>query len=288
MENFYIVPNTKKKDNIQIITSIVKYLECKSKNVFIEDNELSRKHFVKHILKHHNEISCMDCIIVLGGDGTILHTSRKLSHYQIPFLGINIGNLGFLAEVEAGSIEKAFDKLLAGAYCIENRMMLETYVDDLCVGIALNDVVISRTSISRMLGYGLSVNQHFVNHYDADGVIVATPTGSTAYNLSAGGPILVPENDAMVVTPICPHSLAARSIVLSGQDLVFISLEHNRDDWNNDLTLTLDGQESISIHNEVLVKIKKHNTYTKLVKIVGNDFYAVLRQKLNKNKIFGV
>jgi len=255
--------------------------------VLLEDNPYTRIHFPKYIVAVQDAVLKADCIIVLGGDGTIIHTARRFSLYNLPFLGVNIGNLGFLAEVEASDLEDTFEQLIKGNYKIEQRMMLDTYINDQSIGLALNDIVISRTSISRMLGYTLYVNDDLVDNYNADGVIVATPTGSTAYNLSAGGPLLVPYNDVMVVTPICSHSLTARSIVLSGDDKVTITLENNRDTWDEALTLTIDGQEAVSIDQETKITIYKSKQYTNLIKIMGNDFYSLLRQKLNRQEVRG-
>jgi NAD+ kinase len=261
---------------------MIDWFTIRDLEILLEESEYTKLHFKAYVVDINDAMAKADCIIVLGGDGTIIHTARRFSSYDLPFLGVNIGNLGFLAEVEATGVEDALEHLITGNYQIEKRMMLSTCIDDICIGVALNDIVISRTSISRMLGYTLYVNDELVDHYNADGVIVATPTGSTAYNLSAGGPLLVPYNDVMVVTPICPHSLTARSLVLAGEDKVTITLANNRDTWDEALTLTIDGQEAVSINKQTKITITKSTKYTNLIKIMGNDFYSLLRQKLNK------
>lgn len=284
MDNFYIVPNSRKKDSEVIVGNIIKCLSKRHIKVTVRDSDYAKAHFPDLIMAEADAMKVVDCIVVIGGDGTILHYSRKLSHYGIPFLGINIGNLGFLAEMEAGEIGEAFDELLEGNYIIEKRMMLKTIIDGEEAGSALNDVVLSRGGISRMVSYQLSVNEDKVNEDSADGIIVATPTGSTAYNLSAGGPIIVPDNEVMVVTPICPHSLTSRSIVINGTSKVKLTLENNRDDWKEGIMITLDGQESIQVSASAIIEIEKNDHYAKLIKIIGNDFYSVLRMKMNKKR----
>lgn len=283
MKSFFIVPNTRKTQCKEVLQLLLSWFENHGLTAYVEASELTYKYFNEHVLEDPEKICHMKCIIVLGGDGTIIHTARRFYHCNIPLLGINIGNLGFLAELEAGELETALHDLVNKKYSIEKRMMLETFVNGESIGLALNDIVISRTSISRMLGYTFYVNEDLVNHYNADGVIISTPTGSTAYNLSAGGPLIAPYNDAMVVTPICPHSLTARSLVLAPNDLVTFTLENNRDSWEDGLTLTIDGQENISIDRDTKIQIHRSDHYTKLIKTEGNDFYSILRQKLNKN-----
>ena len=175
----------------------------------------------------------IECAIVLGGDGTLLKAAGDLMEREIPLLGVNLGTLGYLAEVEIGSIEPALDKLLCGDYTKEARMMLSggVFREGKCVvrDYALNDIVISRRGSLQVLHFHIYVNGRFLNGYVADGMIVATPTGSTGYNMSAGGPIVEPGASLLLLTPICPHTLNTRSIVLSPEDEVVIEIPEGRE-----------------------------------------------------------
>ncbi|MBP5332077.1 MAG: NAD(+)/NADH kinase, partial [Lachnospiraceae bacterium] len=177
-----------------------------------------------------------DCCIVLGGDGTIISTSRLLDGRDIPILGINLGHLGFMSSVEKDDIARAVDLLIGGDYLLEARMMITAGImrNGEMLGreyTALNDVVISRLGFSRMISTRAFVNDALVNTYFGDGIIISTPTGSTGYNLSAGGPIVTPEAELMVITPICPHSLNMRSVVVAANDMIKITVDTSRDDY---------------------------------------------------------
>lgn len=284
MQNFYLMPNTLKADSLPLTEKIAHYLNEQGKTVLMTEAVSSQFGLHKHGYSPDICLEKADCAIVLGGDGTILGASRELAPHQIPILGVNLGNFGFLAEVEAKDVLKTLERILQNHYCIEERMMLQTTLTkegvQRQVGLALNDIVASRTAISRMVGYSIYVNGNLVNHFAADGIIISTPTGSTAYNLSAGGPILAPYTESMVITPICPHSLTARSIVLSGDDEVRINFDVNRSSWEKDLMITIDGQEVFNIQSDMEVLIKRSPIKTKLIKLRENDFYTLLRRKL--------
>jgi NAD+ kinase len=284
MKHVYLIINTDKDYELTYSCKIIKWLKEHSCEVYIDQNVRSCYAFDAIDVTDESELDHIDFSIVLGGDGTIIHSARRLAQHEIPILGINLGNLGFLAEIEEHEWKEHLLEVLNGSYDIEPRMMLEAeiYENGALVeeGFGLNDVVISRMALSRMVGFSIFVNDKFVNYYSADGIIIATPTGSTAYNLSAGGPILAPYNEMIVMTPICPHSLTARSIVLSSDDVVKITFEHNRRSWENDLMVTIDGQEGKKISSETEIIIKKAQLKTRLIKLEGHDFYHILRRKL--------
>ncbi len=218
-----------------------------------------------------------DCCIVLGGDGTIISTSRLLNGRNIPILGINLGHLGFMSSVEKDDIARAVDLLIGGDYLLEDRMMITAGISR--NGIladreytALNDVVISRLGFSRMISTRAYVNDALVNTYFGDGIIVSTPTGSTGYNLSAGGPIVTPEAELMVITPICPHSLNMRSVVVGANDQIKITVDTSRDDYTGKAIMTIDGQEPIELENEDIVEIKRSTRVTKLIRFNDHGF----------------
>lgn len=243
-------------------------------------------HINMHIdgIKYTNEdiaLKSADIIIVLGGDGTILRTARKVCKRRTPILGINMGRVGFLAEIEKNSIEKYLALLIDEKYTLEMRSMLYACVERSGQRIAkfnaLNDVVISCNSFKRMVDVEIFVDGTKLDSYSADGVIASTPTGSTAYSLSAGGPLVDSILDVMLITPICPHSLTARSIILPSEKTVKIRL---REKTARHSILTIDGQEGFDLEDGDVIKICKSNYKTALIKLSDLSFYDVLKKKL--------
>lgn len=210
-----------------------------------------------------------DFVFVIGGDGTILKAARFYSKYEIPIFGINLGRLGFLSQASRDNLSFAVKQILQGNYKVEKRLMLKAnkYV-------ALNDFVIKGDVSSRTSRFALQINDKFVCEYLADGIIVSTPTGSTAYGMAAGGPVLAPDVDAIAIVPICPHTFSARPIVVSANDdIKILSCP------NNKYIVSADGQEVFSFSSDLI--IKKSNEYANLALLNGNDFYTVLRNKLH-------
>lgn len=294
MKHVYIIVNTIKDPVMAVTSDILVWLKKNDCIGYVESNvKESINNNIDNIDKideiNEDILGKIDFAIVLGGDGTIIHSARKLAQHKIPILGINLGNLGFLAEMEESEWQEYLKCILEGRYEVETRMMLKAKIYNKGIlideGIGLNDVVISRTTLSRMIGFRLFVNNEFVDDYSADGAILATPTGSTAYNLSAGGPILAPHNEMMVMTPICPHSLGSRSIVLSSHDEVRINFIHNRQSWSDNLMLTIDGQKGIELEKETEVIISKADIQTRLIQLEGHNFYNILRQKLGNREV---
>lgn len=210
-----------------------------------------------------------DFVFVIGGDGTILKTARFYAKYETPVFGINLGRLGFLSQSSKEEIENSVDKILNGDFVVEDRIMLESgdYT-------ALNDFVIKGCDLGRTSRFSLKINNKAVCDYLADGVIVATPTGSTAYGLSAGGPVLTPALKAFVIVPICPHTLNARPIVVPDCEEITICT-----DKKMQYVLSTDGQELYEFANEIRIKKSRYNA--KLVLLEGANFYSVLQNKLH-------
>lgn len=221
-----------------------------------------------------------DFVVVLGGDGTILRVARKAAKCKIPILGINFGTLGYLADVEKADGKTAIKNVLEGNYKIEERMMLEAYIERGCVShdiqLALNEVCVSNATFSRMIKLSVEVNDEYINTFRADGIIVSTPTGSTAYNLSAGGPILNTNTELMTITHICPHALYARPIVVSGNDIIKIKVAG---DYSNTL-VTFDGQNSVGVKNGDTIVIRRSKYYTNIIKTTNLSFFDILRRKM--------
>ena len=222
----------------------------------------------------------VDFVVVIGGDGTILRVARSAAIFDTPILGINFGTLGYLADVEKVNAIDAIEKVLNGDFTIENRMMLEPYVERGCVSheinLALNEVCITNSVCSRMIKLSVEVNGEYFDTFRADGIIVSTPTGSTAYNLSAGGPILSPHTELMTITHICPHTLYARPFVIDGNDVVRIRVQSN---YNN-VQMSCDGQSTVQMKNDDVIVVKKSRYVTRIIKTTNMNFYDILRRKM--------
>lgn len=216
--------------------------------------------------------------ITLGGDGTLLHVARKLAVAQIPLCGVNMGKLGFLTEVELENLQDALHKIKQGLYTVQDRLMLDAFVirdnQETYVASALNDIVVTKNSISRMLRSKLFINDEFVANYSADGVVISTPTGSTGYSLSAGGPIISPDLRVLTITPICSHSIYSRPMIVSETEN--IKIEHS----SQDAILMIDGQQSHNLLADDKVIIRSSGYSTKLVKLGERSYYETIRQKL--------
>jgi NAD+ kinase len=220
-----------------------------------------------------------DLVVVLGGDGTLLSVARTLAP-GVPILGVNLGNLGFLTEINRGELYPALVQVLAGEYRVEERSLFEVELQrDGGAPAAyrvLNDAVITKSALARIIELTLKVDGHLIARFRSDGLIISTPTGSTAYNLSAGGPIVNPLLPVAVLTPICPHALSMRPIVVPDAGPIEVTLETQREE----VYLTLDGQEGTSLGYRDTVHITRSATSVRLAKVSGRSFYRSLRGKL--------
>jgi len=221
-----------------------------------------------------------DLVVVLGGDGTMISTARLVGDAQILVLGVNYGSLGYLAEFRIEEMFPALEAILIGDYAVDRRVMLkaEHWRDGemLAAGRVLNDVVINKAAIARIIGIDVKLDGQFVNAFRADGLIVSTPTGSTAYNLSAGGPIIYPSMNAVVLTPICPFTLTNRPIVVPDAAMIELELENE----NEGVVLTLDGQTGYPMRARDRVRIRKSSTMFNIVQPANRNYFDVLRNKL--------
>ena len=277
MNNFLIIANKQKDINLEITEQI--------------KHHITRMGAVCNVYDQYNrDVTSIDipegtqCILVIGGDGTILAAARMLVGNTIPLLGINLGTLGFLADVNLADLSKTLDLLLKDQYQVENRIMLTAEVykqgEKAATYIALNDFNINRCGASRVIGLKVGINDSIIDCYRADGVIVCTPTGSTGYNLSAGGPIINPTCKNFVITPICPHSLTARSIVLAKDDVVTVEVEQIRSNIKEEAIISFDGREGLSIVPGDQVKIYKSQEVTPFIKATEVSFVQILKEKL--------
>lgn len=281
MYNIAIIPNTAKDIGLLATKRAVRYLAGKA-NVLMEHSfavtEMNAQYLDRAGLFGHS-----DAMVIIGGDGTILQEAIECAKADIPVLGINLGKVGFLTEVEVDEIENALDKLLAGDYKLETRMLLRLEIrrgDTLVYSNhALNDVVVSKPSGARLISMELYAEKELMYRYIADGLIIATPTGSTGYSISAGGPVVDPGMELYVATPICAHMLSVRSAVLSADRPITIRMDSDYPD--NEATVSADGniQGYISSSDEVVVLKSKYRF--KLIKIGDNSFYDTLVSKLS-------
>ena len=222
---------------------------------------------------------------MLGGDGTLLHTALDLVEDNIPILGVNLGTLGFLTALEKEEVYEGLDKLMANQYQIEHRMMLKGVVvkhgEKTSEALALNDIIVTRSGFSRLVETRVYINDVLAGDYAGDGVIVSTPTGSTGYNLSAGGPVVLPETELMAITPICPHSLTARSIVVSPGDKIRIEIGRRRKSQPEEALVTYDGQTVVELESGDSIEIHRARQRVHLIKVTDRTFYEILREKLS-------
>ena len=221
-----------------------------------------------------------DLILVLGGDGTMIATSRTIGDIEVPVIGVNYGGLGYLAEFRIEEMYSALESILAGNYELESRLMLEVELrrgDELIThNRVLNDAVVNKSALARIIEIETYLNDQFVNSFRADGLIVSTPTGSTAYNLSAGGPIIYPSMNAVVITPICPFTLSNRPIVVPDDSVIEVRLMTK----NEEVALTLDGQVGFPLQVGDRLSIRKSKTTFNLVQPANRNYFDVLRDKL--------
>lgn len=232
------------------------------------------------VLEQDELAASVDLIVALGGDGTMIATARLLDNRHVPVVGINYGTLGYLTEVRVEEMTDALDAILAGDYRLDRRLMLaaELWRGDvrLMRNRVLNDVVISKSALARIIEIETRLDTQFVNLFRADGLIVSTPTGSTAYNLSAGGPIIYPSMSAVVITPICPHTLSNRPIVVPDTAEIEVTLRTPKEE----VALTLDGQVGFPLEANDRVRITKSRTTFNIVQPLNRNYFEVLRGKL--------
>ncbi|HHW20361.1 MAG TPA: NAD(+)/NADH kinase [Thermodesulfovibrio thiophilus] len=269
----------KENDNLAIETAMKVQEWLKNKNV-----ECVLFHSVGAFSSfNHSEIMAIqssDAVIVLGGDGTMLSASRIINGRKIPIIGINMGTLGFITEIQRTDLWKSLELIFSGSYDIEERSMLNAQVfrDEETINeyLGLNDLVIGKGIMAKISDFELIINNIYVSTIKADGIIISTPTGSTAYNLSAGGPILFPTLKGLVFTPICPHTLSVRPVVLPDNFIIDLVISSNV----KDIFLTIDGQIGfpLKINDRVRCRVADEKTY--LIAPVGRDYFRVLREKL--------
>ena len=235
-----------------------------------------------HFFRLDREINYADLVICFGGDGTILHMAKSATRAGIPILGVNIGTMGFMAELESSELEQ-LRCLAEDKYTIDRRMMLDVIVqrdrDIIFHDICLNDVVITKGAVARVIQLSVECDNVEAMSCTGDGVIIATPTGSTAYSLSAGGPIVEPETDSILITPICAHDMGSRCIIASGKRVINV---HLRENAKRNAFLSVDGGKALRLNMEDVATIRKSKLETKLIRLKDRSFYDVVNMKFKK------
>lgn len=270
MDKFYVIANSGKDAAKAVSREIADYIRANGKICILEDEGTLTED--------------VDCVLVLGGDGTLLRAARELVDHNIPFLGINLGTLGYLAEIDRDSIYPALDRLFADQYSMESRMMLTGTIyhngEPVYTDIALNDIVIVREGPLRVVRFKNHVNGAFLNEYQADGIIISTATGSTGYSMSAGGPIVSPETSVILMTPLAPHALNTRSIIFPAEDRIMVEIGPGRTEHPDAASASFDGAVSQPMVTGDYIEITRAEQKTRLVKINNISFLEVLRTKM--------
>lgn len=285
MNNFLIVVN-RQKDQTQEVTKQVKdYLHSRGKLCHVaaplvtDDPVLNRFTDMKRLRKDVD----YDCIIVIGGDGTFLNAVSDFGKMHVPMVGVNLGTLGFLAAIDIDRLAEGLDALIEGRFTIENRLLLKGSVykkgEKIGEKDAFNDIVVSRAGFSRLVELKILVNDNLLDVYAADGVIVSTPTGSTGYNLSAGGPVIFPESQMMVITPISPFALSARSVVVPADSKIRIEVGYRKKSQREEAMATFDGNHAWDLESSDVVEIVRDETKVPIVMIQHRKFTDILREK---------
>lgn len=268
---FGIVTNTNRDNNLDYTKTLVSWLNGKNCNIFVIENVGKLKGTISASIKTMCE-NC-DFIITLGGDGTMLEVAPTCAEYNVPMVGINLGSVGYLTDAEMSHGLFAIQKILNRDYKIEKRMLIETLVDGK-VYTALNDICVIKGDTAKLITLNININGEYLDTYRADGIIISTPTGSTAYNLASGGPIIKPNVNTMVITPICPYKIYFRPVIVSGEDVLTISSQH---DYSN-VQIFIDGN-SIKLNDKV--DIKKSQKTVSIIRTSQQNFYDIFRKKFS-------
>lgn len=280
-----IIPNLSKHNAQLYTTEVVETLQ-KYKVLVCMKYDL-KDHFQNASILFYDDFSAMmaesDMVIAVGGDGTIIHCARHAASAEKPILGINVGRLGFVAGLETDELDK-LKNLVDGNYTIENRMMLEVRLENdgkQETHYALNDAVLARGSLSKILDLRVNFNDKNVCEYRADGLIIATPTGSTAYSLSAGGPVIDPSISCILLSPICPHSLLTRSVVFGPDARLSVFASSS---YESEIFLTIDGDTSIQITDKQKIEFCRAKRSARIIKLKNNNFYEIVNEKLAERR----
>ena len=284
MDKFFIIANRQKDKELKTARKVEAYLNSKGKSCILREETSEQKSRSNHYTDVEKIPKDVECIIVIGGDGTLLQAARDVVNRQIPLLGINMGTLGYLAEIDRSSIDGALNHLMLDEYTIEKRMMLNGKVyhkeELIAEDVALNDIVIGRDGPLHVTRFHNYVNGEFLNSYTADGIIIATATGSTGYSLSAGGPIVSPETNILIMTPVAPHTLNTRSVIFPAEDEITVEIGEGSQGCEAKAVVSFDGDTNVPMRTADRVAIRRSVKDTQIIKISNISFLEVLRRKM--------
>ena len=284
MDKFFIIANRQKDKELKTARKVEAYLNSKGKSCILREETSEQKARSNHYTDVEKIPKDVECIIVIGGDGTLLQAARDVVNRQIPLLGINMGTLGYLAEIDRSSIDGALNHLMLDEYTIEKRMMLNGKVyhkeELIAEDVALNDIVIGRDGPLHVTRFHNYVNGELLNSYTADGIIIATATGSTGYSLSAGGPIVSPETNILIMTPVAPHTLNTRSVIFPAEDEITVEIGEGSQGCEAKAVVSFDGDTNVPMRTADRVAIRRSVKDTQIIKISNISFLEVLRRKM--------
>jgi NAD+ kinase len=285
MKRIGIIAKQNKPEAIPIVRNLVEWFRPKKIEVYMEEGMMKQFH-PPLAGPHLNSIGREDIptkvemIIVLGGDGTLLSVARLVGDHNVPILGVNLGGLGFLTEITLEELYRVLEKVVQGDFITDERVVLNASVirrgEKMAEFIVLNDAVINKGALARIIDLETTINGEYLTTFKSDGLILSTPTGSTAYNLSAGGPIVYPSLHCIIITPICPHTLTNRPIVIPDDVEIRAMLKTKQ----QEVILTLDGQQGFTLEFEDIVEVKKAEGHIFLIKSPYRHYFEVLREKL--------
>ncbi len=275
MKSFYIITNSTRDEDLKVTRQIEDFFKEKGLDFYTHIADVNNGNSYTDENKIPKDT---DCVIVLGGDGTMIQAAHDTADLDLPLLGINLGRIGYLADVEKVNIRQSLTDLINGRYKIEERMMISGEIitpgrENHDKNRSLNDIVIHRGGDMRVVNYRVYINDKFLYDFRADGMIVSTPTGSTAYSMSAGGPIVEPMSEMIIITPICPHTVNSRSTVFSSKDRIRIGADRY------DVYASFDGHISVPMTHEDEILIMRSSRTTKLVRLKDDSFLTVLHEK---------
>ena len=285
MKRIGIIAKQNKPEAVPIVKNLVEWLHPKKIEVYIDEGMV--KNFSPSLpgvylnsIKREKIPNYVEMIIVLGGDGTLLSVARLVRDHEVPILGVNLGGLGFLTEITLEELYRVLERVIQGDFVTDERVVLDAAVirrgERLAEFTVLNDAVINKGALARIIDLETTINGEYLTTFKSDGLIISTPTGSTAYNLSAGGPIVYPSLHCIIITPICPHTLTNRPIVIPDDVEIRAILKTKQ----QEVILTLDGQQGFSLEYEDVVGVRKAEGRILLIKSPYRHYFEVLREKL--------
>ncbi|MDO4179240.1 MAG: NAD(+)/NADH kinase [Phascolarctobacterium sp.] len=278
-----VFPNTGKSHVMQVLGSFLKLVRKNGMEPLLPDNLAAEYDCMAFDVDDADSMKNLDAAVSLGGDGTLLQMARQILKYAIPCFGVNMGHLGFLAEIDLQNVNKAIGRVAESNFTIESRSLLQAEVieDEKVINVchALNDIVLEKGMFSKMCHLSMYINGKASGRYAADGLIISTATGSTAYSLSAGGPLVMPELDVSIITPVCAHSLAARALVIPSTEVIELKAVPG----SEEIKLSADGETITEVDNDTIVRITKSPFDMKIIRLTTRDYYQTWQQKLMRN-----